>query len=163
MEILNNIYQKISIFLSYLQSPVYEGKIIYPETSQGAYFTYDDKGMFLEKTAFFIKSESINLKFLTALLNSNLITFYFKSFCGGALLGNKGYQYNKHALEKLPIPKINAKNQKRADELVNLVDEILSLKERDKTADTKELENKIDNLVYRLYGLNETEIKIINN
>ncbi|EIN8661876.1 class I SAM-dependent DNA methyltransferase, partial [Campylobacter coli] len=29
-------------------------KIVYPETTQGAYFVYDNKGIFLEKTAFFI-------------------------------------------------------------------------------------------------------------
>lgn len=27
-------------------------KIVYPETTQGAYFVYDNKGIFLEKTAF---------------------------------------------------------------------------------------------------------------
>ncbi|HBG2693729.1 TPA: Eco57I restriction-modification methylase domain-containing protein, partial [Campylobacter jejuni] len=37
-------------------------KIVYPETTQGAYFVYDNKGIFLEKTAFFIVCE--NLKYL---------------------------------------------------------------------------------------------------
>ncbi|HFN3306339.1 TPA: Eco57I restriction-modification methylase domain-containing protein, partial [Campylobacter jejuni] len=34
-------------------------KIVYPETTQGAYFVYDNKGIFLEKTAFFIVCENL--------------------------------------------------------------------------------------------------------
>ncbi|EAK8096440.1 class I SAM-dependent DNA methyltransferase [Campylobacter jejuni] len=127
-------------------------KIVYPETTQGAYFVYDNKGIFLEKTAFFIVCE--NLKYLLGLLSSNLITYYYKNFSQGCKLGTKGYQYNKHALENLPIPKINSKNQ-------NIVDEILKAKEQDKNANTQELENKINSLVYKLYNLTEEEIKII--
>ncbi|MCC2987342.1 Eco57I restriction-modification methylase domain-containing protein, partial [Campylobacter jejuni] len=70
-------------------------KIVYPETTQGAYFVYDNKGIFLEKTAFFIVCE--NLKYLLGLLSSNLITYYYKNFSQGCKLGIKGYQYNKHA------------------------------------------------------------------
>ncbi|EOJ1381988.1 Eco57I restriction-modification methylase domain-containing protein, partial [Campylobacter jejuni] len=84
-------------------------KIVYPETTQGAYFVYDNKGIFLEKTAFFIVCE--NLKYLLGLLSSNLITYYYKNFSQGCKLGIKGYQYNKHALENLPLPKINSKNE----------------------------------------------------
>ncbi|EKO5271892.1 class I SAM-dependent DNA methyltransferase [Campylobacter coli] len=134
-------------------------KIVYPETTQGAYFVYDNKGIFLEKTAFFIVCE--NLKYLLGLLSSNLITYYYKNFSQGCKLGTKGYQYNKHALENLPIPKINSKNQNIVDELINLVDEILKAKEQDKNANTQELENKINSLVYKLYNLNEEEIKTI--
>ncbi|HBD8977990.1 TPA: hypothetical protein KLB38_001729, partial [Campylobacter jejuni] len=64
-------------------------------------------------------------------------------------------------LEKLPIPKINSKNEKLVDELINLVDEILKAKEQDKNANTQELENKINSIVYKLYNLTEEEIKII--
>ncbi|EHB0256537.1 class I SAM-dependent DNA methyltransferase [Campylobacter coli] len=136
-------------------------KIVYPETTQGAYFVYDNKGIFLEKTAFFIVCE--NLKYLLGLLSSNLITYYYKNFSQGCKLGTKGYQYNKHALENLPIPKINSKNQNIVDELINLVDEILKAKEQDKNANTQELENKINSIVYKLYNLTEEEIKIIEN
>ncbi|HDZ5274487.1 TPA: Eco57I restriction-modification methylase domain-containing protein [Campylobacter jejuni] len=136
-------------------------KIVYPETTQGAYFVYDNKGIFLEKTAFFIVCE--NLKYLLGLLSSNLITYYYKNFSQGCKLGIKGYQYNKHALENLPLPKINSKNEKIANELISLVDEILKAKEQDKNANTQELENKINSLVYKLYNLTEEEIKNIEN
>ncbi|MGT0067890.1 type IIG restriction enzyme/methyltransferase [Helicobacter pylori] len=136
-------------------------KIVYPETSQGAYFIYENSGIFLEKTAFMIVSDAYNLKLLTALLNSKLITFYFKNFCGGCILGKSGYQYNKHALEKIPIPKITPQNQKLADKITDGAKAILEAKEKDPKANTQELEKEIDALVYQLYNLTDEEIKII--
>ncbi|GAA7181258.1 class I SAM-dependent DNA methyltransferase [Helicobacter pylori] len=138
-------------------------KIVYPETSQGAYFIYENSGIFLEKTAFMIVSDAYNLKFLTALLNSKLITFYFKNFCGGCMLGKSGYQYNKHALEKIPIPKITEKNQELADKITDGADQILKTKEKDPKANTQRLEKEIDALVYQLYHLTDEEIKIIED
>lgn len=123
-------------------------KIVYPETSQGAYFIYENSGIFLEKTAFMIVSDAYNLKLLTALLNSKLITFYFKNFCGGCILGKSGYQYNKHALEKIPIPKITPQNQELADKITDCAKQILTLKEKDPKANTQKLEKEIDALVY---------------
>ncbi len=138
-------------------------KIVYPETSQGAYFNYENSGIFLEKTAFMIVSDAYNLKLLTALLNSKLITFYFKNFCGGCILGKSGYQYNKHALEKIPIPKITHKNQELADKITDCAKQILVLKEKDPKANTQRSEKEIDALVYQLYNLTDEEIKIIED
>ncbi|RVZ52578.1 class I SAM-dependent DNA methyltransferase [Helicobacter pylori] len=138
-------------------------KIVYPETSQGAYFIYENSGIFLEKTAFMIVSDAYNLKLLTALLNSKLITFYFKNFCGGCILGKSGYQYNKHALEKIPIPQITEKNQELADKITDGAKQILALKAKDPKANTQGLEKEIDALVYQLYHLTDEEIKIIEN
>ncbi|KAA6495371.1 class I SAM-dependent DNA methyltransferase [Helicobacter pylori] len=138
-------------------------KIVYPETSQGAYFIYENSGIFLEKTAFMIVSDAYNLKLLTALLNSKLITFYFKNFCGGCILGKSGYQYNKHALEKIPIPKITPQNQELAHKITDGAKQILALKEKDPKANTQKLEKEIDALVYQLYNLTDEEIKIIED
>ncbi|MFP6310853.1 class I SAM-dependent DNA methyltransferase [Helicobacter pylori] len=138
-------------------------KIVYPETSQGAYFIYENSGIFLEKTAFMIVSDAYNLKLLTALLNSKLITFYFKNFCGGCILGKSGYQYNKHALEKIPIPQITEKNQELADKITDGAKQILALKEKDPKANTQRSEKEIDALVYQLYHLTDEEIKIIED
>ncbi len=136
-------------------------KIVYPETSQGAYFIYENSGIFLEKTAFMIVSDAYNLKLLTALLNSKLITFYFKNFCGGCILGKSGYQYNKHALEKIPIPQITKSNKPTADKITDGAKAILEAKEKDPKANTQELEKEIDALVYQLYNLTDEEIKTI--
>ena len=136
-------------------------KIIYPETSQGAYFMYGNTNIFLEKTSFMIISKKLNTKFLLGLLNSALITFYFKNFCGGCILGNNAYQYNKHALEKLPIPKITKESENLANEIINSVSEILALKAENSGTDISRFEKIIDNLVYKLYNLDKNEIQII--
>lgn len=65
------------------------------------------------------------------------------------------YAYGaKDKIEKLPIPKVDEK--KEAD-FVKLVNEIIEHKKQNKP--TKELEEKLDLMVFELYNLNETEIK----
>ncbi|MGX2971669.1 Eco57I restriction-modification methylase domain-containing protein, partial [Helicobacter sp. T3_23-1059] len=135
-------------------------------------------------------------KYLTGLLNSKLNFWYFKQI--GATLGANDYEMSKIFVEKIPIPKITAKNQKIADEIENLVDKILEAKnlchtelsqESEVSQSTKEifcsaqndnkdisvsakpqydtkikdLQSKIDSLVYKLYGLDSHEIGIIKN
>ncbi|ECK5251583.1 class I SAM-dependent DNA methyltransferase, partial [Campylobacter coli] len=135
-------------------------KIVYSEIVRKPQFYLDTKlNFYAEATSFILTGE--NLKYLIAFLNNDFVAFIFKTFYAGGNLGENGFRYKKAFLEKLPIPKINSKNQKLADELINLVDEILKAKEQDKNANTQELENKINSLVYKLYNLTEDEIKII--
>ncbi|EAI0963831.1 class I SAM-dependent DNA methyltransferase [Campylobacter coli] len=137
-------------------------KIVYSEIVRKPQFYLDTKlNFYAEATSFILTGE--NLKYLIAFLNNDFVAFIFKTFYAGGNLGENGFRYKKAFLEKLPIPKINSKNQKLADELINLVDEILKAKEQDKNANTQELENKINSLVYKLYNLTEDEIKIIEN
>ncbi|EHP3242569.1 Eco57I restriction-modification methylase domain-containing protein [Campylobacter coli] len=137
-------------------------KIVYSEIVRKPQFYLDTKlNFYAEATSFILTGE--NLKYLIAFLNNDFVAFIFKTFYAGGNLGENGFRYKKAFLEKLPIPKINSKNQKLADELVNSVDEILKAKEQDKNANTQELENKINSLVYKLYNLTEEEIKIIEN
>ncbi|EAH5499884.1 class I SAM-dependent DNA methyltransferase [Campylobacter coli] len=137
-------------------------KIVYSEIVRKPQFYLDTKlNFYAEATSFILTGE--NLKYLIAFLNNDFVAFIFKTFYAGGNLGENGFRYKKAFLEKLPIPKINSKNQKLADELINLVDEILKAKEQNKNANTQELENKINSLVYKLYNLTEDEIKIIEN
>ncbi|EAI0394946.1 class I SAM-dependent DNA methyltransferase [Campylobacter jejuni] len=121
-------------------------------------FSYVDFDCYVSATFYVIKTQRINVKYLTTILNSKLIAFWLKH--KGKMQGNN-YQIDKEPLLNIPIVTINSKNQKIADELINLVDEILKVKEQDKNANTQELENKINSLVYKLYNLTEEEIKII--
>lgn len=137
-------------------------KLVYSEIVKKPQFYLDTKlNFYAEATSFILTGE--NLKYLIAFLNNDFVAFIFKTFYAGGNLGENGFRYKKAFLEKLPIPKINSKNQKLANELINLVDGILKAKEQDKNANTQELENKINSLVYKLYNLTEDEIKIIEN
>ncbi|EGD33589.1 Eco57I restriction-modification methylase domain-containing protein [Capnocytophaga sp. oral taxon 338] len=122
----------------------YKQKIVYPETTQGAYFALDTNKVMLDKTCFMIISDKP--KFLIALLSSRLYEFSYKSIFSSIELGVSGYQYNKHALIRLPIIE---PSQEIEQEIITLLDQ-------------KEY-SKIDTLVYKLYNLSEEEIIFIES
>ncbi|WP_131260455.1 class I SAM-dependent DNA methyltransferase [Campylobacter coli] len=134
-------------------------KIVYPcIMAKEPCFSYETSFAFAMAPANIITSNSDILKYILAFLNSDFIyLMLIKFYMGGGIEG----ELKTNNLEKLSIPKINSKNEKLADELINLVDEILKAKEQDKNANTQELENKINSIVYKLYNLTEEEIKII--
>ena len=81
-------------------------KILYPETTQGAYFVYDESGLMIDKTCFMLISENKQiLKYLQKTLSTKLFEFAYKNIFSSIELGEKGYQYNKHALVELPVIK----------------------------------------------------------
>ncbi|HEC2410855.1 TPA: class I SAM-dependent DNA methyltransferase [Campylobacter jejuni] len=123
-------------------------------------FVYSNENFYGSRALFFIQTCRINLKYLTGVLNSKLIAFWLKH--KGKIQGNL-FKIDKEPLLNIPVVNINSKNEKLANKLISLVDEILKAKEQDKNANTQELENKTNSLVYKLYNLTEEEIKIIEN
>ncbi|EHB6013020.1 class I SAM-dependent DNA methyltransferase, partial [Campylobacter coli] len=111
-------------------------KIVYPcIMAKEPCFSYETSFAFAMAPANIITSNSDILKYILAFLNSDFIYLMLRKFyMGGGIEG----ELKTNNLEKLPIPKINSKNQKLADELINLVDEILKAKEQDKNANTQE-------------------------
>jgi adenine-specific DNA-methyltransferase len=101
----------------------------------------------------YLISVRLNLKFLLGILNSKLIDFYYASVYGGFI---DVYPNN---LKELPICETNERNQLL---IISLVDKILSTKTADPSADTDALENRIDELVYKLYDLTYDEVKVID-
>ena len=61
----------------------------------------------------------------------------------------------------MTIPKIDTKNKKLFDKIINKVDEIFKIKNENFNADVSKIEREIDNLVYRLYNINDNEINIV--
>ena len=91
-----------------------------------------------------------------AVLNSKILDWYFRLI--GVERDGGYYEYKPMFIERLPIPKIAADEQRP---FICLVDNILAAKEDDPTADTGEWEAKLDQLVYELYGLTEAEIEAV--
>ena len=108
-------------------------KVIYPETTQGAYFAFDDSGIFIDKTAFMLVGE--HAKYIQMTLSSKLFEVAYKRYFSSVQLGEHGYQYNKNALMKLPIARPNDTN------MINPKD--------------------IDASIYKIYNLTPKEIEII--
>ncbi|MGL2871811.1 class I SAM-dependent DNA methyltransferase [Helicobacter pylori] len=136
-------------------------KIVYPcIMAKEPCFVYEEKGFYAPAPANIITGDKIEIKYLTALLNSKCIYFAMRKFyMGGGIEG----ELKTNNLEKIPIPQITEKNQELADKIIALVDKILALKEKDPKANTQRLEKEIDALVYQLYHLTDEEIKIIED
>ncbi len=109
-------------------------KIVWIEISDRANFAYDDKGMFLTNSAYFITSNSktLNLKYLLAVLNSKISDFYFSQIT--ARIAGGRMRYTKQYVEQIPIPVIDIERQ---IPFITVVDYILCLK-------SVELSNSID-------------------
>ncbi len=131
-------------------------KIVYAEIVYDSAFFYDTKAYYPEATAFIMTGE--RLKYLTALLNSKLLTYSFKTFYAGGDLRGNTFRYKKVFLENLPVPKLTAEEQRPFE---TLIDQILVAKKKDPKADTSALERQIDQMVYKLYGLTDEEIRIV--
>lgn len=141
-------------------------KLLCPDICNNTHFVLDNLGEFYFTTTIYgyVRNEeykNLDYKYLMAVLNSSL-TWWFLQKTSVVMRGGF-YRIKPAYIEKFCIPKINSKNQKLVDELINLVDEILKAKEQNKNASTQELENKINSLVYKLYNLTDDEIKIIKN
>ncbi|WP_339007409.1 Eco57I restriction-modification methylase domain-containing protein [Fusobacterium animalis] len=118
-----------------------------------------DKGEYLagKSTQLILeKDKNISLKYILSLINSKLLVFFFKKMFNSLSMSGGFFTIGKEQLSNLPI--IIDKNQKR---YIELVDEIIELKKLNK--DTQFLEDRIDEMVYELYGLTEEEKELIRN
>lgn len=134
-------------------------KIVYPcIMAKEPCFVYEEKGFYAPAPANIITGDKIEIKYITALLNSQCIYFAMRKFyMGGGIEG----ELKTNNLEKIPIPKITPQNQELADKITDCAQAILEAKEKDPKANTQELEKEIDALVYQLYNLTDEEIKTI--
>ncbi|MDK2042536.1 type IIG restriction enzyme/methyltransferase [Aliarcobacter butzleri] len=123
-------------------------------------FSYVDFDSYVNQAYYVIKSNRINLKYLTALLNSNLIAFWLKY--KGKMQGNN-FQVDKEPLLNIPILSIE-NNPFILNEINTIVDKVIFLKANE-IADNKnyliELEERLNKIFYKLYDLNNNEIEII--
>ncbi len=124
-------------------------------------FSYNDFDCYVSATFYVIQVDKVSMKFLTGLLNSSLIKFWLKY--KGKMQGNN-YQIDKEPLVSIPIKKILPEEQKLFIDLVDQILEVTSQENYDPKnppIQQKELEKKIDEMVYELYGLTEEEIGVI--
>ncbi|MDW3559380.1 type IIG restriction enzyme/methyltransferase [Helicobacter pylori] len=117
-------------------------KIVYPcIMAKEPCFVYEEKGFYAPAPANIVTGDKIEIKYLTALLNSKCIYFAMRKFyMGGGIEG----ELKTNNLEKIPIPKITYKNQELADKITDCADKILKSKAKDPKANTQELEKEID-------------------
>ncbi len=134
-------------------------KIVYPcIMAKEPCFVYEEKGFYAPAPANIITGDKIEIKYITALLNSKCIYFAMRKFyMGGGIEG----ELKTNNLEKIPIPQITPQNQELARKITDCAKAILEAKGKDPKANTQKLEKEIDTLVYQLYNLTDEEIKTI--
>jgi len=139
--------QDNTAYFKYLE----ENKIIWPLTADKWGFTLDLQKHYLTSGAFFLVSQTISLNYILGVLNSKLMEYYFKFI--GVMTAGGAYTLKKATIEEFPLaePKPNDENR-----LKKIVDKILILKKGN--LPTNQFENKIDALVFHLYGLTENEM-----
>jgi hypothetical protein len=117
---------------------------------------------------------SPDLRYLLAILNSQLANFYFTRCFGGNSLSSGYLRVGPPQLRQLPIPLPNlsrSQHQARYHRLIELVDRQLHLHQQlaDANADWQTLQPQIvtvdcaiDQLVNELYGLSDREIDLLS-
>jgi methylase of polypeptide subunit release factors len=136
-------------------------KIVCPQRTTINNFAYNEGEWYAASDVYFIKQleskTTLELKYILGLLNSKL--YYLWLLYKGKTKG-KTLELVYTPLTQIPIslPEV-AKQQ----EVVKLVDKILTVKQFNPNTDTSQLEAEIDNLIYQLYGLTDEEIAIVEN
>ena len=119
-----------------------------------------DEGEYVagKSTTIILESGDKNLKYALAVLNSTLISFWYKIYFRSLALAGGYLRIGNSEIKVIPIPDSTLEQQ---TPIIELVDQILDAKHTDPNADTSNLENKIDKLVYELYNLTSDEISIV--
>ena len=120
-------------------------QIVWIELSDEPKFSYA-KNIISVNTVFFLTGEHV--LHILGLLNSKLITWYFKH-CIGTTSGVGTNRWLKYTIEQIPISEHN-------DQIALLVAQI-------NTQYETMLDAQLDNMVCKQYGLNDVEMDFINN
>ncbi len=144
-------------------------KIIYQVFQVKPCFVWDENGCYCNNSIWIIPQ---NDKYLLAILNSSLGWYMISTYCTKI---QNGYQLIYKYFEKLLIKNIDFSIQEEKsnhDKIINQVDQLLQLNQEKQDCKLESrlnqiqskidyCEDRINAIVYELYGLTEEEIKIV--
>lgn len=136
-------------------------KIVVRQLGSRINAAWDNRGSVTTQSVYniVIDENKVNPKLILALLNSNCMHFVYR------ILFAEKMQFPRILLENLkviPIPR-NINKSVQQGRILQLVDQVLLAKKDAPSVETAELEKEIDQLVYKLYGLTEEEIRIVED
>ncbi|HOM42623.1 MAG TPA: N-6 DNA methylase [Clostridia bacterium] len=131
-------------------------KIVYPFKSPSSRFAVDESGNYCSADVYSLKLKKeyegrITLEYIAAVLNSRLLEFYFK--CYAKKVSKELYDYYPNTVLRMKIPMPSAANP-----IGELASKLKNCKNEDAR---KAVTYEIDREIYRLYGLSEKQIRII--
>jgi hypothetical protein len=145
-------------------------KIVIRQTGDRLVATLDTKQFIVRDNLYTIipNDKTINLKYILGLLNSTFLSWYYQNLINPEK-GEALAQVKRGHLAQLPIAKANKIHE---TDIIKLVDQLLKLNaQKTEVKYSPRLnqieekiaycEDKINSIVYQLYGLNEEEIKIV--
>ncbi len=127
-------------------------KIMYQRFQVKPCFILDNQKLFCNDSIWVLPTDD---RVLLGILNSKMGWWLISKYCTAI---RNGYQLIWKYFSQIPIA---IGNDEIRDEIKNIVNSIIELKKQNPSADTSALESEIDRLVYRLYGLTEEEIEIV--
>ena len=132
-------------------------KIVWIPLSDLGRFALCNEEVYLLNSAYFLLPPSgMDSKFLLGVLNSSTIGFYLGLVAITSGMGVS--QWTNNYVKEFPIPEATCEQQAL---IIGLVNQILDAKHTDPDADVSDLEKRIDQIVYLLYGLTDDEIAIV--
>lgn len=129
-------------------------KIVWLELTDTSKFAYTDQGEYMLNGTYMMSGP--HLFYALGILNSKLINFYFQFISNSSGMGTT--QWRKYAVEALPMPSYKNCDEKLALNLETLVGQRIAVGgDQDKDLSLK-LETEIDQIVYKIYGLDSADI-----
>ena len=141
--------------------------IIFPRTVAYLQAALKDKEIVCLDRIYYLKeSKPLSLKYVLGTLNSKITNVWFEYYYNTTKVSGGYFDLNGNQIGSIPIPTATPAQQQ---EVITLVDKILAAKKDchvkhsndSELVDTSKLEKQLDALVYKLYGLTDDEIKII--
>ncbi|MDV3600060.1 restriction endonuclease [Elizabethkingia anophelis] len=123
-------------------------KIIYPNMTKFLPFIYDDEEFVTNQKCFIITG--LNIEFLTAFLNSSVFKYCFRDKFPELQGGTR--ELSKIFFDKIPVINVSESINNQFKDIVSNIQKFRRLGK-----ETKDLELKIDNLIFDLYDLTKFE------
>jgi len=128
-------------------------KIIVPAIIKKPSNCWDSTGFYSNDKTTIVATDS---KYVLGIMNCRITDFVMQQISSTKQGGY--FEYKPVYIAQTPIPAASPNQQTEIETIVN---QILTAKAADPTADTSALEAEIDRLVYALYGLTDDEIAIV--
>ena len=113
---------------------------------------YLDNGQYLAgKSTTIVFDSNIDLKVLVGILNSKLMSFFYATYFKSLSLAGGFFRFGTPQIKLLPIAKDKDNIYKSLSEVVNKLNNQYDI----------DLDRQIDDIVYKLYGLTDEEIAIV--
>jgi type I restriction-modification system DNA methylase subunit len=124
-------------------------KIAWSDMSAEGQFTRVAEGTYIINTAYMLTTPHI--EYLLGILNSSLVLKFMSQ--SASLLGGSGIRWQRHMVERIPIPPIESVPEVQLNQLISLV----TARENSFGDEALALESEIDEVVFGIYGLNQAE------